>query len=304
MQTVKLIEYMEELRYKRKLSQHFYLEGIVSQRQYYRYRDGTSEPSFSTLGMLSDKLGIPLGKLITDYFENEEIIKKKTRKYFNHIINKNFNDANLVYLDLKDRNITDLDCLMTIKVGEVLKEFYLGTIHLEHFIFEVKKIINFESIMEKESLFDVELYMLGLIMEYSTLDRENVLEFILNAFKEDKILKTGNRLFVIQAYFWIIKNLGRLERYDDLINVAEEAIEYSKLKFSSYCLEYLYYYKALAHFNLQQKFEFDTEISNTLIVLLQLEESKKHKFLKTIENDTSINIEKYMKKIIDYKIQK
>ena len=59
MDNVKLINYMENLRYERNLTQEEYLFDVVSQRQYYRYRKGESEIPLEIIDKLANKLKIP-----------------------------------------------------------------------------------------------------------------------------------------------------------------------------------------------------------------------------------------------------
>ena len=67
MDNVKLINYMENLRYERNLTQEEYLFDVVSQRQYYRYRKGESEISLEIIDKLANKLKIPYSRHIARY---------------------------------------------------------------------------------------------------------------------------------------------------------------------------------------------------------------------------------------------
>lgn len=55
MDNVKLINYMENLRYERNLTQEEYLFDVVSQRQYYRYRKGESEIPLEIIDKLATR---------------------------------------------------------------------------------------------------------------------------------------------------------------------------------------------------------------------------------------------------------
>jgi transcriptional regulator with XRE-family HTH domain len=94
MDTQKLLNYMENLRIGRKMSQATYLFEIISQRQYYRYRSGESEIPFDILNKLANNLDIPLLKIISSFQAHAQAEKEIIFEIYNLVIRKRFSKAN------------------------------------------------------------------------------------------------------------------------------------------------------------------------------------------------------------------
>ncbi|MBU0997805.1 MAG: hypothetical protein KKE16_07165 [Firmicutes bacterium] len=289
MDIVKLINYMENLRYERKLSQEEYLYNIISQRQYYRYRYGESEAPFEVVSKLAERLQIPLLKIITQYSDDSEKGKKLVQQYFNLVISKKSAEAESIFLKINDNNMIDEDSRTLAKLGKILSDYnrrYFSKIELCALL---KENMHFKEIMQRNSLHDFELYLLGLLMEYSQPDRDIILEKLIYLFDNKKVLLGGNILYITQAYFWIIKNLGRTNRFKEVILFAQNAIDYCRDEFSYYCLEYFHYYKSLAHQNLEEIECFRDELYNAITICMYYLPEKREKFFSQIQIDLEIN---------------
>lgn len=294
MDIVKLLNYMENLRYDRKMSQEIYLEGVISQRQYYRYRRGESEVPFEVIVKFANKLEIPLLKLISSFQSHAEKEKDIVRNYCYLIIDRRLVEARKYISKYGKMLLLDEETKKYYYLATVLNDYYLNKISLIEMIDILKAKIEFNSIMKKEILHDSELYLLGVIMQYSDEDREKIFKKINNLRKNDKLLLGNNVLFNSQLYFWITKSLGRLNKYKELIEIADEAIEYCQKNFSYYSLEHFYYFKALAYYKSDMKKEFEESLLKTVFVLLQRDQHKRDRFFEMIYKDTEIDCNKFL----------
>jgi transcriptional regulator with XRE-family HTH domain len=285
---------MENLRYDRKMTQEVYLEDVISQRQYYRYRSGESEVPFDVIIKFANKLQIPLLKLISNYQSSSEKEKKLVQDFLNLVINQKFEEAKPYRKKMKNLLLLDEETLIFYYLGILLFDYCTKRISNIEMITQLKKNINFDSIMKKEILHDSEIYILGVIMEYSENDRLIIYKKIDNLWKSNKLLLGNNDSLYSQVFFWIIKNLGRLKRYPELIKMAENAIEYAKNKRSYYSLEYFHYYKALAHLELKEKNEFEDELFKTGLVLLYMDKYKRDHFFEMILKDTEVQCKEFI----------
>jgi len=154
--------------------------------------------------------------------------------------------------------------------------------------------MHYKEIINRDSLCDFEIYLLGLVMEYSQADREVILNKLIYLFQNNKVLTGGNRLYNSQVYFWVIKNLGRENKYREVIEFADGAIKYSKNEFSFYSLNFFHYYKALAHYRLGELDEYIDEIYNAIIICLYQSSEKRNKFFTTVLKDTGINANEFI----------
>ncbi|MBN2833376.1 MAG: hypothetical protein JXR48_00260 [Candidatus Delongbacteria bacterium] len=294
MDIVKLLNYMENLRYDRKMTQETYLQGIVSQRQYYRYRSGESEVPFDVIVKFSHKLQIPLLKLISSYQSSSEKEKELVKEFLNLVVNKKLDDAKLIKAKMKNFLLLDDETQVFFHVSKLLFDFYSNKISSIEMITQLKKNVGFDNIMKKEILHDSEIYILGLIMEYNEKDREQILKKINYLRVNNKLLLGGNALLDSQIFFWIIKNLGRLNRFSELISMAEIAIGLAKKKYSYYSIEYFHYYKALAHYELKQLKDFEDELFKTIAILLYMDVHKRKHFFEMIKKDTDISCKDFI----------
>ena len=289
MDTVKLLNYMENIRYDRNITLEKYLFGVISQRQYYRYKNGETEVPFDVIIKFANKLEITLIKLISSFHEEAAKQKEVIRKYINLILNKQIKEAKKLiknegkYLEIDDETKFFYD------IAQLFLDYRMNFLNIDDVIKKLKSYVHYEKIMKNETLHDNEIYVLGLIMEYSDSDREEILNKINQLRINKKLLLSGNVLFNAQVYFWIIKHLGRLERYDDVINLAREAIKYNKENYSTYTNEYFYYYLALAYYRTNNQEAFEEALKNVILYVLRLEGRKKNHFIEMIKKDTGID---------------
>lgn len=217
MDVVRLLNYMENLRYDRKMSQETYLSGVISQRQYYRYRSGESEVPFEVIVKFAEKLQIPLLKLISSYQSFYEKEKEIVITYLNLVFSTRLLEAKEFIKSQKNLLLLDDEISLLYHVALLLNDYFEKKINLESMIKGIKNRIKFPEIMKKEILHDIELYFLGLIMDFNADDRELIFQKINSLSKNGKLLLGGNPLLDAQVYFWITKNLGRMNRYKEFL---------------------------------------------------------------------------------------
>lgn len=289
MNVTKLINFMENLRYERKLNQEEYLGGVVSQRQYYRYRYGQSEAPLEIILRLCEKLEMPYPKLIYQFIEETERSKKLVQEYFNLVISKKSKEAEALFAQISENEMIDDDSRILVKLGKVLCEFNQGHLSKIEMVGLIKEHMHYDDLLKRGAFHDVEVYMLGLVMEYSDYDRAQLLEKLLVMLESGKIMTGGTVTFNLQVYFWIIKNLGRMNRFLEVIKFSNLAIDYAHKGFSCYSIEFFHYYKALAHFRLGETALFGDELYNAIIVCMYQKEENRQRFFATIQKDTGIN---------------
>lgn len=294
MNSTNLINYMENIRYERKISQEEFIFDVVSTRQYFRYRNGDSEAPFEIIVKFANKLEIPFLRLIYQYVEDKKKDKKLVQEYFNLVVSKKHKEANELFNRINEKHLIDEDSRTLAKVGKALDEFNRGSLSTIEFCSLMREFIKYKKLIKKESLHDFEVYLLGLLMEYSESDREEILTKLTLLFKNDKIITGGNVVFNLQTLFWIIKNLGREKNYSKLIEMSEYAIKYAKKGFSRYELEYFHYYKALAHLRTGDNINFEQELYSAIIINLYNSDDKKIKFFNTIRKDTGLSPEEFL----------
>lgn len=291
-----LINYMERLRYERNLTQEKYLHGIVSNRQYFRYRNEESEAPFDIVEKLSQRLEIPIFRLIAQFQEEQQQEKKLVRDYINFVIHQQLDNAEILFEQLRSVRTLDEHSLRFVQLGKQLCEYYRDRLSKLELVSRIKEIISVDEMLKRTSIHDIELYMLGVLMNYSDQDRSRVLAFILSLYRNHKLMTGGNPIYVSQISFWIIKNLGREQRFEEVIEFCNEAIDFCRRNYSFYALENFYYFQALAYRKLHDEDRFFKSLIKTLEIIPLLGEEKQQRFKAMIEKDLGIHIENH-----DYK---
>lgn len=291
MKTIDLLMYMDTLRYDRKLTQEDYLYGIVSQRQYYRYLYGESEPPFEAVVHLSKRLGLSTDRLITKYQQEREKTRNDVQLFFNYVISKNNKQAQILYDKISISKGVDDVSKMFLDIGVNIYRYNNSQITKHELVDQIKSIIGFDRLMSNDFLLDIEMYVFGLLMEYSEKDRSRILDRFFHLSVNNKLFDFGNRLYISQVYFFIIKNLGRENRLNDLIYISEIAIKKLKKEFSYYLLADIIYYRALAFYKLGDINNFEVELCSCVDALKISKRSKYEMYKKIIKKDTGYDID-------------
>ena len=307
MDSLKLINFMENLRYDRKISQENYLDGIISQRQYYRYRSGESEIPFEVIASFAEKLNIPISGLLEQFDGEYSHENNTTLNFFNMVASKDIENAYKQYQSMKNHIFISTVNENFFRCSKVLLDLYAGRILTDDLVKEVSKLLDYPKVMKKSAFPDDEIYMLGLMMEYSDKDRKAILKKLYEVLRNKGQLLGGNVSAEFRVYFWMIKNFGRAEQYHEVIEMCELAINKCEAFYMHYLLEYFHYYKALAHHRLGEQEAFEHHLVQAVLNLEHRPLSTKEKFYEQIVKDTGIDpadfaIERFAKNSIHVKI--
>lgn len=307
MNSLKLINFMENLRYDRKISQENYLDGIISQRQYYRYRSGESEIPFEVITKFAEKLNIPIANLL-EQFDNEYSSEiTKTLTFFHLVSNKDNDLAYKEYTTMKNHVFISAVNENFFNCSKVLLDFYANRIRQDDLVREISKMLDYPKVMKKSAFPDDEIYMLGLLMEYSDKDRKAILKKLYDVLRNNNNLLGGNVSAEFRVYFWMIKNFGKIELYHEVIEMCEIAIKKCEMNYMHYLLDYFHYYKALAHKRLGEEEAFEHHLVRAILNLEHRTPSVKQKFYEQIVKDTGIDpadfaIERFAKNSLHVKV--
>lgn len=294
MDTIRLLKYMDKLRYERNLTQTKYLEDVISQRQYYRYLKGESLVPFEVISNLAKKLNLSVNQLIREYEVkySEEI--NDSINLFNAVLDNNHTKIDMYNTKFINHEFINVNALTFYKTSNYLYQYNTKKLSKTALIEYLKELINYDDILNKNTLVDIELYLLGLIMQYSLNDREVILDKFNDVFFNEKTLSKSDIYLDLRMYFWIIKHNGILNKLDKVIEYSQMAIDYCHETFSYYLLEYFYYYKALAHYKLNQIKEFEEEFFRSLLIINDLRVKRIDSFYNMFEKDFNINPNEFL----------
>ncbi len=295
MNSKNLANYIENLRYARKLSQSKFVEGITSLRQYQRYRYGECEIPMTIASQMANKLGVPLPKLLLEFKEDTLFEKEKTQQFYNFVISNNIENAKKLYIELIQREFVDFGMETLFLCGKLLYEYKQKYISKIHMVSTIANKIHFPKILKNTVITDVELIGLGILLENSSEFSDLIADKLLGIIYLKTQLFTGaNTLPYNQVIFWLAKYNGKKENYNEVIELCKIGIRNNEVNKSTYLLHNFYYYCSLAYFRLNFKDEFNKALYKT-IILLELENNKKKEFYyNIIMKDLKINAKVFL----------
>jgi transcriptional regulator with XRE-family HTH domain len=253
MDTQKLANYIESLRYKRKLKQEEFIEKVTSPRQYQRYRSGESQMPISVIYKFANKLNINPRKLLIEY--DEQVIKesKDVECFFNLVIRKKIVEANQMMSKFYKYIFIDEGNLSFFEITKALLDFYAGSRTRVYMIDKIKVLIQYQSIIKDSLINDWELFGLGILLEHSREDSQEILDKLLSLKSRNLLYASGQSLFSnLQIYYWVVKNLGKLGKYKDVIDNSTKAIELCERNYSYYSIHQFFYFRALARYRIDE----------------------------------------------------
>ncbi|MDA3931884.1 MAG: helix-turn-helix transcriptional regulator [Tenericutes bacterium] len=253
MDTEKLANYIESLRYKRKLKQEEFIDKVTSPRQYQRYRAGESQMPISVIYKFANKLNINPRKLLLEY--DEQIIKEteEVMYFFNLVINKKIVEANQKMAKLLNQKFIDDENFSFFEISKALLEFCAGSHTRFTMISQIKKTIKYDLVFKETMLTNWELYGLGILLEHSEDDSKEILDKLISLQNGNLLYALGRNLYAnLQIYYWVVKNLGKLERYKEVIDNSTKAIDLCHRNYSYYSIHRFFYFRALAKYRLNQ----------------------------------------------------
>lgn len=255
MDSIKTINYLEEIRYKRNMTQVEFLDNIVSLRQYKRYRKGECEISIDILSKLTKKLNISLSKLLINY----DLDKKQTIYLINElyklVIKQDLEEAKEKIDELNQITITDVEHLQYFNHTVDLYQFYTNQINPFELIDRTKKLISYPHVLERKVLSDIEILIISSFLEMDKFEcKELILHKVLDLLVDDESMILCHR-FNIKMIILIrmAKYFEQNNLYEKVIDICNLGIKISKEDYSYYMLDYCYYYKAIAYKALHQE---------------------------------------------------
>mgnify|MGYP000865091261 FL=1 len=296
MNTMKLANYMEQLRYGRNMTQDEFISGVISNRQYQRYRCGECEMPLKVITKLAKKLRINEMKLIAE-FETESLNESKlVHQYFNSVLAKNFVKAEETYRKLANKKFLDAEKQMFFESAKILNSYYEGRLAKEDLVTKQYRLINYPNVLSNSLINDAETFILGLIMEFSETDRDKVLRKLIDVDNLFVTHITGkNDSAKLQIIFWICKTYGRKNDYQKVIEYCLKGLAFSTETFTCYIREYFYYYTAVAYYYLNDNVNFKIWISRTIHYVFCLDEEERARFYKKIQKFTDVDPIEYLK---------
>ncbi|PAT01271.1 hypothetical protein CI105_07380 [Candidatus Izimaplasma bacterium ZiA1] len=289
--------YIDEIRKAKKITREDFLFEVVSLRQYKRYLYGESEIPFNIVISLARRVDIEPLNLLYDF---EQEIKKETKtinSLFYHVANYDFEKVeDLLKVINKDAFLSERNEIY-YKYTVITYDYFtrknsgVQTASLYASLIDYPKILNF-SIIDS-----VDMFVLSNLIDFvSKEEQADIVEKIKSLLDNDSKVIAGN---IDYTYPRLITKLGKYygmnNMFDEVIEVCHKGISNAMDSKNLYCLEYFYYYLAIAYFRLENYSLRDKYIFLTYSAVNTRNDQKMfNKFNTLIEKDFDIKYDRFM----------
>jgi transcriptional regulator with XRE-family HTH domain len=300
MNSMEICIFLENLRYGRRLSQEEFVEGIVSQRQYARYRNGECEITYEKLDQFASKLGIPAKKLLNEFEKTKTLQYLKVDRYYNAVVNRDTHEIKELENEIDKIVWLDEERKLYFQHAKILNEFLSGKTTKEFVISKTYSMINYPDILRQKYLTDIEILVLSFLLSVVGIEEQKtILRKLSTYFETEEGIMSGDNDFAHPLILMrMSKVYGLQKNYDRVLQFSEMGIQRGIITKSYYLMDYFYYFKSLAYFKLESYDLFEDSLFKCYNAL-QLEGNKKkiEKFTAFIEKDFHINFDGF---IINY----
>ncbi len=301
MNSMELCTYLEKIRHGRNVSQEEFVAGIVSIRQYQRYKIGISVIPYEKIEQFAEKLGLNSKKLLSEFEKEKSLQYAKINAFYNAVANNDYKNA----IQLKQKLDTDLIISYEGKKyydhANIVYKYYSREYTLNEVINKVTELINYPEILKQQYYTDVEILILSFLLSVFTGKQQEMLLSRLNSIFEssDNIMSGDSDYIYTLILVRIAKIYGIKKDFPKVIYYCDLGLERGIAHKQFYLWEYFFYYKSLAHNALGQQELFDDSLLRCFNVLtMEGNHAKMVKFTSLIEKDFNIDFKKYIVNLI------
>ncbi len=306
MNSFELCRFLESLRISKNIAQTDFIHGIVSMRQYQRYKKGLSSIPNEKIVKFSRRLGYS-EKLILVQFEKVKVAQlHKINDYYNSVVNKNQSEIEQHEAEIKKMMLISQDCQKYHSYALIIKALNNKLIGIADAIKSASELVDYPAVLQQHYYSDIDVLVLSFLVGYFSGEKQTEL---LNKLYEiyqnsDRILVSGTQNINTLILTKIARLHGIKKEYDKVLYYCNLGLKEGNLHKQYYLWEHFYYYLALAYFRLQDFENYRQALVNCYYVLqLDKNPSKIERFSKLIETDFNIDFEGEVLAIIQNKIK-
>ncbi len=303
MNSMELSNYLEKIRIGRKMTQEKLLDGIVSTRQYQRYRNGEGDIPYEKIELFAQRLGIPSRKLLNEFEKEKNLQLNLINEYYNAVVNRDNEKVRTLEQTINADIIIEEEKKIYFKHAKNIRELHEKQITETESFKRNADLINYPQILKRQFFTDIEILILSALIEHSKPDEQALLFSRLNELfdNEDSIMSADNPMVYTMILRRMIKTQGMRKNFPEVIKLCDIGLKRGVAIKQYYLFEYFYYYKALAYFELEDYAQYEESLFRCYAVLhMENNQQKIDKFTHAIEKDFDINFDmvilKYLQK--------
>lgn len=306
MNDILLCNYMEKLRYARKITQESFVDNVISLRQYKRYRNGESPLPLNILVGFSEKLGMSAISLLTEFEIEKQIESRRINRLYNSVANGSLDEACDLLRDIDEKHIIDNENRLYFKHSKLLLYYKIGRLSLNEFVESNLSLIDYPKILDKSFCTEIEILVISSLLDFNgKFSKEKIAkkmeEFLIS--ENSSIMAGANDYLIPLILVRLSKHSGSFGDFDAVVRWCTLGVERSQEVKSRFLLEYFYYYLSLVSYKRLMVSDFEFYLYQCFnVIYLDGGESKIKKFTELIENDFGIQYQSFMMKYINKKI--
>ena len=306
MNSQELSNFLEKIRYGRKITQEDFVDGIVSLRQYQRYRKGECEIPYEKIDEFAFKLGIPTKKLMHLFEEEKNRQSLLIDLFYNAVVTREQDKIKRYQDELKKEVIIDPEKKLYYQHALSYEDLYKEKISKIQFFERNIALVNYPDLLKRAYFTNVEVLILSSLLDFANLSKKDLLlQRLADLFaNSDSIIGTGDETIETLILMRLAKSYGIKRDFASVIHFADLAIERALDYKRFYLLDHLYYYKAIACFRLNDIAEFEEALFHcyNVLHLANLPQKLKH-YERLIEKDFEIDFDVFILNYLKKKLK-
>jgi len=299
--------FLEQLRVSRGISQEDFTEGIISNRQYQRYVNGSSAMPFHLLDDFAERLNTKKDFLLLEF--NSYGIKESHNiiDFLNAVNNDDIEKARKISKDIDPKYILDSTNLKFYKFAKYSLDYKEKKISQHTYFTQLIKFIDYPSILNKTALTMVETQVLSKLLDYVNESEQNrIVNKIKNFIDNPSLIWTGSQIITFNILmFRMAKYSGVKKDFESVILFCNKAINLNNKSKYFLNLDYYYYFLALAYYNNQNKVLFQDNLYKCFTVLELIDSAvKTNNYVALTLKDFNIDLIDFAQNYIKNKYKK
>lgn len=262
--------HLDELRSENNIDIDFFIDGICSERQYWRYRSGENVCPQDRLSKFIERLNLTHSEFFNYFYTKELSEFKKLEELYQLIMSGEFHKSKTLLDNFHNTNFASYESKSLYELCVLLYENIGSNLPLEQRIRSYSKFIDYPNVLSKTyySFRDIVL-----LIEIAKFEKENKIYTAVDRLYE--ILRLGityvsgnSRFFMPSIFVSVVKIYGSLGHYQKALDISNEGITYSIKIQDSRALPNLYHLSAIAKFKLGIRDQFEDDIVRCLFCSL------------------------------------
>lgn len=242
--------FLEQMRVSRGISQEEFTEGIISNRQYQRYINGSSAMPFHLLDEFAERLNVKKDFLLLEFDSYGIKETNNVMAFFNAVNNSEMDEAKKIQDEISPKFIMDSSNLKFYQYAQLILKFKEKKTTLEMHIRNCKQLIDYPKILNSPAMTMVETIILSDLLDFTIDEKEQLKIFnkITAFINNPSLVWTGSQILTYNLLmFKVAKYSGLKKDFDNVIHFCNIAIKLNYKSKYFLNLDFYYYFLALAY---------------------------------------------------------